>query len=152
LASATPLAVATSRRAQQRPRDFAAIVRTARATPQAAPSPVAQTASASTASAAVQATGPAVVRSSRANPTGPVSGRVAAAATQGNAIALGNVALVGVFGTSSNRRALIRTPNGRFKRVAIGDRVDGGRVAAIDSNSLRYSKGGRTITLQMPSS
>jgi len=145
LASATPQAVAVSRRAQKRPRELAAVARVRR-------NPAVQTASASAASAAAQATGPAVARSSRANPTGPVSGRVAAAATQSDAIALGNVALVGVFGTSSNRRALIRTPNGRFKKVAIGDRVDGGRVAAIDGNSLRYTKGGRTVTLQMPSS
>jgi len=99
-----------------------------------------------------RATGPAVARSSRINPTGPVSGRVARAATESNAISLGNVALVGVFGTSANRRALVRMPNGRFRKVSIGDRVDGGRVAAIDGNSLRYTKGGRTVTLQMPSS
>jgi len=152
LAAATRQAVSVSRRAQQRPRDFAAIVQAARATPQAAPSAQVQTASASTASAAARATGPAVARNSRINPTGPVSGRVARAATESNAISLGNVALVGVFGTSANRRALVRMPNGRFRKVTIGDRVDGGRVAAIDGNSLRYTKGGRTVTLQMPSS
>lgn len=152
LAAATRQAVSISKRAQQRPRGFEAIVQAARATPQAAPSAQVQTASASTASVAARASGPAVARSSRVNPTGPVSGRVARAATENNAIALGNVALVGVFGTSSNRRALVRMPNGRFKKVSIGDRVDGGRVAAIDGNSLRYTKGGRSVTLQMPSS
>ena len=152
LAAATRQAVSVSLRAQQRPQNFAAIVQTARATSQAAPSAQVQTASASTASAAARATGPAVARSSRINPTGPVSGRVARAATESNAISLGNVALVGVFGTSANRRALVRMPNGRFRKVSIGDRVDGGRVAAIDGNSLRYTKGGRTVTLQMPSS
>ena len=109
-----------------------------------------QTASASTAAAAPRGTGPAVARSSRANPTGRVSARVARAATDNNAIALGRVSLVGVFGTSSNRRALVRMPNGRFKKVSVGDRVDGGRVAAISSSSLRYTKGGRTVTLEMP--
>jgi hypothetical protein len=152
LAAATRQAVNVSLRAQQRPQNFAAIVQTARAARQAAPSAQVQTASASTASAAARATGPAVARSSRINPTGPVSGRVARAATESNAISLGNVALVGVFGTSANRRALVRMPNGRFRKVSIGDRVDGGRVAAIDGNSLRYTKGGRTVTLQMPSS
>ena len=152
LVAATRQAVSISRRAQQRPGNFAAIVRAARATPQATQPARVQTASASTASAATRSTGPAVARSSRINPTGPVSGRVARAATESNAIALGDVALVGVFGTSSNRRALVRMPNGRFKKVSIGDRVDGGRVAAIDGNSLRYTRGGRTITLQMPNS
>ena len=150
LTAATKLAVTTSRRAPQKPRNFARIVAKAREVPREQRQAAAvQTASASTASPS-RGSGPAVARASRAQPTGAVSATVARAATDNNAIALGKVALVGVFGTSSKRRALVRMPNGRFKKVAIGDRVDGGRVAAIDGNSLRYTKGGRTVTLQMP--
>ncbi|NNK78646.1 MAG: hypothetical protein HKP40_08040, partial [Litoreibacter sp.] len=97
-----------------------------------------------------RARGPAVARNSRANASGPISASVARAATDNNAISLGSVALVGVFGTPSNRRALVRMPNGKFKKVSVGDRVDGGRVAAIGEAQLRYTKGGRTVTLNMP--
>lgn len=152
LVAATAQAVDRSLRAQPRPANFNRVV--ARATPRTpttsnSDSAQVQTASASTA-APSRGSGPAVARASRVNPTGPVSRTVARAATDNNAIALGRVSLVGVFGTSSNRRALVRMPNGRFKKVSVGDRVDGGRVAAIDSGSLRYTKGGRTVTLQMP--
>ncbi len=156
LIAATEQAVTVSLRAQQRPQNFERVVAQTRAaprsTPQNAPSSNSaeiQTASASTASPS-RGSGPAVARSSRATPTGRVSNTVARAATDNNAIALGKVALVGVFGTSSNRRALVRMPNGRFKKVSIGDRVDGGRVAGIDNNSLRYVKGGRSVLLKMP--
>ncbi|MFY0690741.1 MAG: hypothetical protein JXR14_02325 [Paracoccaceae bacterium] len=108
-----------------------------------------QAAGASTA-ALTRARGPAVARNSRANPTGPISASVARAATDNNAISLGSVALVGVFGTPFNRRALVRMPNGKFKKVSVGDRVDGGRVAAIGEAQLLYQKGGRTVTLNMP--
>ncbi len=149
LTAPTKLAVATSRRAPAKPRNFARIVSKAREKPAEARQAAVQTASASTASPS-RGSGPAVARSSRAKPTGRVSATVARAATDNNAISLGRVALVGVFGTSSRRSALVRMPNGRFKKVGIGDRVDGGRVAAINNNSLRYTKGGRTVTLEMP--
>ncbi|MEM7471577.1 MAG: hypothetical protein AAF340_09525 [Pseudomonadota bacterium] len=145
--NATELAVASSLRARQRPANFATLV--ARAMP--APQTQTQTASAAGIAAAPQrAAGPAVARASRVQPTGPVSRTVARAATETNAISLGRVSLIGVFGTSSNRRALVRMPNGRFVKVSVGDRVDGGRVAAIDGSSLRYVKGGRNLTLKMP--
>lgn len=112
--------------------------------------PRANTAPDQASTASVRATGPAVRRSSRVEPTGPTTATVARAATDNNALSLGRVALVGVFGTSSDRRALVRLPNGRFKKVTVGDSVDGGRVAAIGEDQLKYVKGGRTLTLAMP--
>lgn len=151
LAAATKLAVANSQKPSSRPGNFSRIVAAARAArpEQPQPSAAVQTASASTASTA-RAAGPAVARSSRASPNGRTTAAVARAATDNNALALGKLALVGVFGTASNRRALVRMPNGRFKKVSVGDRVDGGRVAAIEASQLRYTKGGRTVTLKMP--
>jgi hypothetical protein len=35
--------------------------------------------------------------------------------------------------------------------VRVGDRLDGGQIAAIGSDQLRYVKGGRNITLTIPS-
>jgi hypothetical protein len=150
--AATARAVSTSLRARARPSNFASTVAANRRAPDPAPTAAVQSASASTASAAPRGSGPAVARSSRASPTGPVSSSVARAATDNNAIALGRVSLVGVFGSASNRRALVRMPNGRFKKVSVGDSFDGGRVAAISASSLRYTKSGRTVTLDMPQS
>jgi hypothetical protein len=44
----------------------------------------------------------------------------------------------------------VRQPNGRFKKVKVGDRFEGGQVAAITESELRYSKGGQMIAMQMP--
>jgi hypothetical protein len=63
---------------------------------------------------------------------------------------MNNSALVGIFGNQAGRYALIRQPNGRFRKLKVGDRFDGGQVAAITDSELRYSKGGRMIALEMP--
>ncbi|MBI6629836.1 hypothetical protein [Pontibaca salina] len=82
----------------------------------------------------------------------PSSASVARQATQSKAINLRRVNLIGVYGPPANRRALIRLSSGRYKKVKIGDTVDGGRVVAIGQNNVHYQKGGRGITLSMPSS
>lgn len=78
------------------------------------------------------------------------SGSVAKNATFANAINLGKTNLIGVYGTPSKRYAMIRTSNGQYKKVRVGDRVDGGTVAAITESELRYQKGGRMLTLALP--
>jgi hypothetical protein len=75
---------------------------------------------------------------------------VARAATSRNEIRLRDINLIGITGTSSNRSALVRLSSGRFVRVAVGDRLDGGRVAAIGTTSLQYVVNGRNITLEIP--
>jgi len=84
-------------------------------------------------------------------PRNPTRGSVASRATEPNKIRLNDVNLIGVYGSSSNRRALVRLPNGRFVKVRVGDRVDGGRVSAISLDALQYIKRGRSVTLNMPS-
>ncbi|NIY78274.1 hypothetical protein HCZ23_02160 [Celeribacter sp. HF31] len=74
---------------------------------------------------------------------------VARAATVKNAISLRKLNLMGVYGSSSDRRALVRLPSGRFAKVKIGDRLDGGRVQSIGSDSLTYVKNGRSHTLEI---
>lgn len=135
-ASASALAVSTSPRPDARPAGFASLV--ARAKP--APS--------------VQDPGddgePETVAATVA-PRIPTSASVARQATLKNAINLRQLNLIGVYGTPSNRRALIRLPSGRYKKVQVGDTVDGGRVVAIGDGELRYQKGGRNMTLKVPS-
>jgi type IV pilus biogenesis protein PilP len=92
-----------------------------------------------------------VPASQRIAPQTPSSPSVAQRATVRNALALNRVSLIGVYGTPSQRRALLRLPNGRYQKVQVGDRVDGGRVAAIGESEIRYVKGGRNVVLRLPS-
>ncbi|MEM6482645.1 MAG: hypothetical protein AAF681_12410, partial [Pseudomonadota bacterium] len=92
----------------------------------------------------------AVPRSQRVRPGAPTASSVARAATEENVLRLRRINLIGVYGGASDRRALVRLANGRYKKVAVGDRLDGGRVTAIGSSELRYSKGGRDLALKMP--
>ncbi len=86
-----------------------------------------------------------------AAPKIPTKATVAKQATFKNAINLSKINLIGVYGTPSKRYALIRTAAGRYKKVRVGDTIDGGgRVAAITSSEVRYQKGGRLVSLQMP--
>jgi len=80
----------------------------------------------------------------------PTSASVARSATERNAINMRQVNLIGVYGPPSNRRALVRLSNGRYRKVQIGDRIDGGRVSAIGDSQLRYTKRGRNVVLRMP--
>ncbi|NRB04195.1 MAG: hypothetical protein HRU30_13130 [Rhodobacteraceae bacterium] len=80
----------------------------------------------------------------------PSSASVARQATERRAINLNRMNLIGVYGTPSSRRALVRLSNGRYKKVKVGDRIDGGRVSAIGDSELRYIKGSRNLVLKMP--
>ncbi|MEM6275811.1 MAG: hypothetical protein AAF714_02600 [Pseudomonadota bacterium] len=126
-------AVASSRRPEARPRNFDRIVARAKASQPST----------------VEVAAPVAPRTTA--PSGPTRATVARAATTENAINLRRVNLIGVYGTPSNRSALVRLANGRFVKVQVGARLDGGRVAAISESALRYTKGGRNITLQIPS-
>ncbi|MCA1337110.1 hypothetical protein [Pseudooceanicola marinus] len=84
------------------------------------------------------------------SPSAPSQPSVARQATVENAINLNNVNLIGVTGSPSERTALVRLPDGRIRSVQVGDRLDGGRVAAIGDTALRYVKGNRNLLLEMP--
>ncbi len=130
----TAQAVAASNPPSHRPKQFAALVK--RALAQAANDPTQATVGVSS--------------DQSITPRIPTRASVARRATVKNAINLRHVNLIGVYGKPSARRALVRLRNGRYVRVKVGQRVDGGKVAAISETSLRYVKGGRTITLKMP--
>ena len=92
----------------------------------------------------------AALRAPTSAPQIPTRASVARQATIENAISLRQVNLIGVYGSPSDRRALVRLSNGRYVKVAVGDRVDGGQVAAIGDSSLQYVKSGRNVTLSLP--
>ena len=133
IAAASPQAVATSVRPDARPRNMDRIVERARSVAAAQPAPA-----------------PAAAPQVAARPSGAVPGGVAAAATDENVLNLREISLIGLYGADNDRRALVRLSNGRYVRVSVGDRLDGGRVTAIGENALSYTKRGRTITLTMP--
>ncbi|MCF6317497.1 MAG: hypothetical protein L3J30_14760, partial [Marinosulfonomonas sp.] len=137
----TAQAVVLSSAPKPRPRNFARVVARARAT--------APTASAN-APREVATAATAVPRNQTVAPSTPTRASVARLATTENAINLRRTSLIGVYGSPSKRRALVRLSNGRYVKVKVGQRVDGGKVAAIGESELRYVKGGRTIILRMP--
>ncbi|WP_172296572.1 hypothetical protein [Pseudoruegeria sp. HB172150] len=139
---ATERAVDVSLLPASRPSNFSAVVEKALKEAAAAPPPPSQPAPSNP--SPVPAT-PAV----RA-PSIPTTAAVASTATEENALRLNRVNLIGVYGSSSNRRALVRLSSGRYVKVQVGDNVDGGQVAAIGDDELRYIKNGRTITLALP--
>jgi len=136
LETATELAVEASLQPSRRPSDFASTVQKALA--EANASAPANTAPEREVAAAVA-------------PSIPSRASVANQATERNAINLGRVNLIGVYGSPSDRRALVRLKSGRYIKVEVGDDVDGGRVAAIGDDELRYIKRGKNITLKLPS-
>jgi len=128
---ATALAVARAPQPRARPANFANIVDRAQRRQQRQ----VQTAAAA----------PAVVA-----PSLPSSASVARQATVERALNLRRLNLIGVYGKPSDRRALVRLPSGRYVKVKVGDRIDGGRIVAIGDGQLQYQKGGRNTTLAMP--
>jgi hypothetical protein len=143
--ASNPSLLAISRRPAAKPEDFSRAVEAAVAAAVRAPEPAAK---APDATPEEQAEEPEVVAS--AAPKIPTKASVAKTATFKNAINLSKINLIGVYGTQSNRYALIRQANGRYKKVKTGDRFDGGRVEAITQNEVRYQKGGRLVTLSLP--
>ena len=127
-ADATAQAVEASLKPNPRPSDFERVV--ARASQAARSTPVSP--------------------AQKVAPSAPTVTTVARAATEKNQISLRQVNLIGVYGSPSDRRALVRLANGSYQKVKVGDRLDGGQVAAIGDSELRYQKRGRNIVLRMP--
>jgi hypothetical protein len=136
----TPQATASSLRPDARPANFSEIVASSRGSIGSV---------ASTASAPRVQT--ASVAPRRVAPPIPSTASTAREATVENAINLRRINLIGVYGKPTNRKAVVRLSNGRFKNVQVGDQIDGGRISAIGDGELRYQKSGRNHVLKMPS-
>ena len=148
----SPMAVAISRKPEPRPRDLSRAVEAAVAAAVRAPEPVPedQIAAAPEKDASPEADNEPELAS--AAPSIPTKASVAKQATFKNAINLGKINLIGVYGTQSSRYALVRQANGRYKKVKVGDKIDGGKIAAITATEVRYKKGSKMLTLAMPKS
>lgn len=144
---ATDLAVDASSTPATRPAGFGSIVQAALEEAATAPPTPDRNAPADTPATPAPTVASAPVRA----PDIPSSAAVASTATDENALRLNRVNLIGVYGSASNRRALVRLASGRYVKVQVGDTVDGGQVAAIGDDELHYVKRGKTIKLALPS-
>jgi hypothetical protein len=153
LEAANPSVVAISMRPASRPRDLSQAVEAAVAA--AVREPVPEEPQVEIAAAAPEAkpgdTDEAdEPETASAAPSIPTKASVAKLATYKNAINLSKINLIGTYGTDSRRYALIRQSNGKYKKVQVGDRIDGGTIKAITETEVRYQKGGRLVSLKMP--
>ena len=80
----------------------------------------------------------------------PARARVGQVATIEDGINLGDVSLIGIFGKSSARRALIRLPQGRIIRVSNGGKIRGWTVSAISDDAVRIQRRGENRVLRLP--
>ncbi|PTX04646.1 hypothetical protein [Pararhodobacter aggregans] len=151
LSGATPEAVAESPMPGARPNDLAERARAILAAAAAARAAAAPAATASNNTDAEDQAGEPAQALARAEPSIPTSASVSRQATEENAIRLNRINLIGVFGTPNARRALVRLSSGRVVRVQVGDRLDGGQVAAIGDGEVRYVKNGRNEVLRIGS-
>ena len=142
----TPIGLTISRRPAERPQDINRAVEAAVAAAIRQPEPEPPSAE------VTPETEEEPELAAAAAPRIPSSANVAKQATIRNAINLREMNLIGVYGTSSQRYALVRNPNGRYVKVEVGDRLDGGRVAAITASEVRYEKRGRMVVLALPNS
>jgi hypothetical protein len=175
-AGTSPLAVSISRKPQPRPRDLSRAVEAAVAAAIRAPEPTEEPQEEQLASArpaetpepspepeAESSTTKSVPRGRDGEmdiyeepelegsaTRGTASASVAKQATFRNALNLDKTALIGVYGTPSKRYAMVRSANGRYKKVKVGDRIDGGKIQAITATEVRYQKGSRLVTLSLP--
>ena len=155
LEAQNPSIVAISMRPAARPNDFSGAVEAAVAAAVREPAPVEEAAPVEVAAAAPAAKPEETADLDEPEPTKvapsiPTKASVAKQATYANAINLSKINLIGTYGTESRRYALIRQANGKYKKVKVGDRIDGGTVKAITDTEVRYQKGGRLVSLKMP--
>ena len=71
-------------------------------------------------------------------------------ANQKNAINKRKLNVLSIYSRGSEKRAIVLFPTGQTKLVKVGDRLDGGRVAAIGATEIRYIKGGNNLVLKIP--
>ena len=155
LEAQNPSIVAISMRPAARPNDFTGAVEAAVAAAVREPAPVEEAAPVEVAAAAPEAKPEETADLDEpepvtATPSIPTKASVAKQATYANAINLSKINLIGTYGTDSRRYALIRQANGKYKKVKVGDKIDGGTVKAITDTEVRYQKGGRLVSLKMP--
>ena len=155
LEAANPSVVAISMRPAARPADLSRAVEAAVAAAVREPDPEPELVAAAAAAPAPELKPEELDEidepdTASAAPKIPTKASVAKQATYANAINLSKINLIGTYGTDSRRYALVRQSNGRYKKIKVGDKIDGGTVKAITETEVRYQKGGKLLSLKMP--
>ena len=73
-------------------------------------------------------------------------------ATQVARLVKSRTMLIGTAGPQGDMRALVRLAGGRMKSLAVGDALDGGRIAAIEVGRLTLATRGEVSILTLPGS
>lgn len=94
----------------------------------------------------------AASRKAKAKPiaAGPSPASVSSAAGE-RGLQLDETSLIGVIDTSAGRSALVRLPDGDFRKLTRGDDLDGWRVSSIGRDRIRLTRQGRNRTLNLVS-
>ena len=66
-------------------------------------------------------------------------------------LVLDETSLIGVIDANSGRRALVRLPDGDFRKVSRGDVLEGWRVSSITREAMRLTRQGQNRTLLLVS-
>ena len=82
---------------------------------------------------------------------GPEIGDASSIATTQSVLNPSALIVLGIFGTDDDRKALVRTPDGRTGTYRAGDRIEGRAIVAVDDDSLLVRVNGRAHRLQLPS-
>ncbi|WP_299350126.1 hypothetical protein [uncultured Shimia sp.] len=76
---------------------------------------------------------------------------VAEMATQQGALKRDTLTLIGIMGGATTMRALIMLPSGRVITAKQGQKSSVGTVVGIDETRVVLLRGGKELTLEMPS-
>ncbi|MBK0326834.1 hypothetical protein I5535_05945 [Rhodobacteraceae bacterium F11138] len=82
---------------------------------------------------------------------GQTPANVARIATQDRVLERGHTGLIGLFGPPGKLSALVRDASGKIRRLKIGDRLNRGRVMAIDKDGVMIERNGRSLRMTLPS-
>ena len=84
------------------------------------------------------------------SPSIPKEASVGHNSTKRNFIDLDRTNLIGIFGKTSNPKALVRLSNGKIITLKVGDGFQGWRVFAIDRDKIHVENGSRQEILRLP--
>jgi type IV pilus biogenesis protein PilP len=93
---------------------------------------------------------PAIARGTSKPSTKASPANIQKEATENAGFSKRRMSLIGVYGTSSSRRALVRMPSGRYVKVKRGQNISGWKVSAIGEKTVRITKGSRNQVLRLP--
>ena len=62
-------------------------------------------------------------------------------------LSLDETSLIGIIDAKTGREALVRLPNGSFRKVSRGDEIEGWRVSSINREAVRLTRQGQNRTL-----